>query len=200
MVNTINNNHCCITSNLLDYIGQHLNYIRESVYPDHRDFANIKKGEHPLWYTAFRSNFRSACNRFQLRNTGDELFEGYDTQPLYRDLGGGKYGLNPYGKCDLKRIMLKIFKTAAPNNNKHEQAAWIITLWDGIGRPGECTFQNFNDWSFDMLLNVIDTLWRESKTFKKYTMPRITDNFFGFDWYCVMGAYFMCEDALYRTP
>jgi hypothetical protein len=30
-------------------------------------------------------------------------------------LGDGKYGLNPYGKCDLKRIMLKIFKTAAPN-------------------------------------------------------------------------------------
>ena len=52
-----------------------------------------------------------------------------------------------------------------------------------------------------MLLNVVDTLWRESKTLLKYTMPRITDdNFFGFDWYCVMGAYFMCKDALYRTP
>jgi hypothetical protein len=30
-------------------------------------------------------------------------------------------------------------------------------------------------------------------------MLRISDDFFGFDWYFVMGAYFMCEDGLFRS-
>eukprot|EP00804_Cyclotella_cryptica_P012195 CCRYP_009881-RA/>CCRYP_009881-RA protein AED:0.04 eAED:0.01 QI:0/0/0/1/1/1/2/0/500 len=193
-------NHCCMTTTLLNYIGQHLNYIRVTVYPDHPDFKNLKKDEHPPWYTAFRADFTSACNKFQLLSTGDHLFEGHDTQPLYRDVGDGKYGVNPFGKCDLKRIMTKIFKTATPSNKKHEKAAWIITTQEAIGRPGECKFQDFNDWSYDYLLNVVDTLWKESKTLKKYTMPRFTDEFFGLDWYCVLGAYFMCDDGLFRSP
>ncbi|KAL3785836.1 hypothetical protein HJC23_012391 [Cyclotella cryptica] len=96
--------------------------------------------------------------------------------------------------------MTKIFKTATPSNKKHEKAAWIITTQEAIGRPGECKFQDFNDWSYDYLLNVVDTLWKESKTLKKYTMPRFTDEFFGLDWYCVLGAYFMCDDGLFRSP
>jgi hypothetical protein len=111
-------------------------YQRERLHPDHRDFANIKKGEHhPLWYTAFRSDFRSVCNRFQLRNNGDELFEGYDTQPLYRDLGDGKYGLNPYGKCDLKRIMLKIFFPAANalHGNRTLSALPVLPQMNAVG-------------------------------------------------------------------
>eukprot|EP00956_Cyclotella_meneghiniana_P000381 scaffold437_cov73-Cyclotella_meneghiniana.AAC.1 len=40
-------NHCCMTTTLLNYIGQHLNYIRVTVYPDHPDFKDLKKDEHP---------------------------------------------------------------------------------------------------------------------------------------------------------
>ena len=192
-------NHCCVTSTLLNYIGQHLNYLRKSIIPDHRDFINLRENEFPEWYTAFREDFRSACNRFQLLNTGDELFEGWDTMPLYRDLSNGRYGVNPYAQCDLKRIMLNIFKTAAKGNKKHEEGAWIITTWDAIGRPGEVKFIEFSDWSYDYLLKCVDTLWKESKTLTKYTMPRFTDEFFGFDWYCVLGGYFMCEQGLYRN-
>jgi hypothetical protein len=120
--------HCCVTSTLLNYMGQHLNYLRKSVIPNHRDFNKLKENEYPEWYTAFRSDFRSACNRFQLLNTGDELFEGNDndTYPLYWDIGDGKYGVNPYAQVDLKCIMLKIYKTAAKGNNKLEQGAQFL--------------------------------------------------------------------------
>eukprot|EP00956_Cyclotella_meneghiniana_P002525 scaffold2885_cov62-Cyclotella_meneghiniana.AAC.2 len=121
--------------------------------------------------------------------------------PLSMDNDSMEYNssINPFAKCDLKRIMTKIFKTATPSNKKHEKAAWIITTQEAIGRPGECKFQDFNDWSYDYLLNVVDTLWKESKTLKSYTMPRFTDEFFGLDWYCVLGAYFMCDDGLFRS-
>jgi hypothetical protein len=53
-------------------------------------------------------------------------------------LGDGKYGLNPYGKCDLKRIMLKIFKTAAPNIiNMNRQGGLLQVCWKASGKVGE---------------------------------------------------------------
>jgi hypothetical protein len=75
--------HCCVTTTLVGYIGQHVNFIRVSVYPDHLDFKGIKKDAYPLWYTDFRASFQYACNTFQLLHTGDEVFEGHNTQPLY---------------------------------------------------------------------------------------------------------------------
>jgi len=70
---------------------------------------------------------------------------------------------------------------------------------DMCGRPGECKFGNFSEWYFDWLLNCPNTPWSESsKTLKKYGMCRICDDFFGFDWFCNMGAFFMCQDGLAR--
>jgi hypothetical protein len=191
--------HCCVTTTLVGYIGQHLNFIRVSVYPDHPDFRGLRKDAYPEWYTDFRESFRRACNTFQLLHTGDEVFEGHRTQPLYRCIDNNKFGNYVFAKCDLKHIMLKIFKTAAKGNHKHEEAAWILTTHDAIGRPGEIKYDDYNDWYFDLLTELVDTSWKESKNLKKYTMPRVSDDFFGFDWYYVMGAFFMCEDGLFRS-
>jgi hypothetical protein len=89
-----------------------------SVIPDHPDFKNIKKNEFPPWYTAFRGTFGEECRRFQMLSTGEALFEGFDTQPLYRYVGDGTYGTYAYGDCDLYRIMLNAFKNATPKNKK----------------------------------------------------------------------------------
>ena len=179
-------------------IGQHLNYLRVSVIPDHPDFVHLRDTDYPEWYTAFRDDFRSACNRFQLLNAGDELFEGYDTYPLYRELDKS-HGINPYAKCDLKGIMCNIYKNASPSNNKHEQGAMIITMWDAVGRPGEIKFYEYSTWTYDYHVKVVDTLHKESKRLKVYTMPRFADDWYGFDWYCNMGAYYMCEQGLYQN-
>jgi hypothetical protein len=97
---------------------------------------------------------------------GEALFEGFDTQPLYRYVGDGTYGTYAYGDCDLYRIMLNAFKNATPKNKKIEEAAWIITTHDAIGRAGEVKFQVYNEWSYDLLLGCVDTLWKESKVLK----------------------------------
>jgi hypothetical protein len=78
-------------------------------------------------------------------------------------------------------------------------AAWILTTHDAIGRPGEIKYDDYIDWYFDLLTELVDTSWKESKNLKKYTMPCFSDDFFGFDWYCVMGAFFMSEDGLFRS-
>ena len=69
---------------------------------------------------------------------------------------------------------------------------------DVVGRSGECKFGNFTEWYYDWRLECPSTAWAESKTFKKYGISRICDNFYGFDWFCNMGAYFMCDNGLAR--
>jgi hypothetical protein len=125
------------------------------VYPDHPDFKGLKKDAYPLWYTDFRESFQRACNTFQLLHTGDQVFEGHNTQPLYRCIDNNKFGNYAFAKCDSKHIMLKIFKTAAKGNHKHEEGAWILTTHDAIGRPGEIKYNDYNDWYFDLLTELV---------------------------------------------
>ena len=77
-----------------------------SVYPDHPDFRGLRKDAYPEWYTDFRESFRRACNTFQLLHTGDEVFEGHRTQPLYRCIDNNKFGNYAFAKCNLKHIIL----------------------------------------------------------------------------------------------
>mmetsp|Transcript_10357 Transcript_10357/g.17598 ORF Transcript_10357/g.17598 Transcript_10357/m.17598 type:complete len:493 (+) Transcript_10357:230-1708(+) len=183
---------------LVGYIGKHLLYIRTEIAPNHPDFRNRSIDDYPTWYTSFRAEFENACNRFQLNHNGDEIFSGHDTHALYRSNDNGKAGNFPHAKCDLKRVMISLYKHATRQNQKMEQAAWICDTADAVGRPGECKFGNFSEWYFDWLLNCPNTPWSESKTLKKYGMCRICDDFFGFDWFRDMGAFFMCQDGLAR--
>ena len=57
----------------------------------------------------------------------------------------------------------------------------------------------FTDWYFDFRLSVVDTQWHETKTLVSYAMPRVPDKRWWFDFYCMMGAYFMCCKGLFRT-
>ena len=75
-----------------------------------------------------------------------------------------------------------------------QQAAWLCDTADAVGRPGECNFGNYSEWEFGHKVGCPNNPWAESKALKKYGMSRICDNFFGFDWFCNMGAYWLCED------
>ncbi|KAL3795495.1 hypothetical protein ACHAWO_003295 [Cyclotella atomus] len=103
-----------------------------------------------------------------------QVFEGHRTQPLYR--------------CESDNIQGLAIMYLQTRRGSY-----------AIGRPGEIKYDDYNDWYFDLLTELVDTSWKESKNLKKYTMPRVSDDFFGFDWYCVMGAFFMCEDGLFRS-
>lgn len=194
------NLHCLLPGTLVGYMGKHLLYIRTEVAPDHPDFEKcVDDDDYPSWYTSFRAEFENACNRFQLTHTGDEIFSGHDIHGLYRSTDNDKAGGFPQSKCDWKRVMLSLYKNATPRNNKMEDAPMIIDTADAVARPGECKFGNFSEWYYDWRLECPSTPWAESKTLKKYGMSRICDDFFGFDWFCNMGAYFMCEDGLARN-
>jgi len=80
-----------------------------------------------------------------------------------------------------------------------QEAAYLCDTADAVGRPGKCKFGNYSEWEFDLKLGCPNTPWAESKTLKKYGMRRICDDFFGFDWFCNMGAYWMCDDGLARN-
>ncbi|KAL3788181.1 hypothetical protein ACHAWO_003487 [Cyclotella atomus] len=52
--------------------------------------------------------------------------------------------------------MLKIFKTAARGNHSHEEAAWILTTHDAIGRPGKSSMM-ITMTGADLLTELVDT-------------------------------------------
>jgi hypothetical protein len=97
-----------------------------------------------------------------------------DIHPLYRDVGCANVdgepsdfewsqAEHPMAHCDLKSILAKLYKEASGNNNNLEHAALLFTTFDALGRGGEAKFQTFNDWNFDFYLQIVDTMWRESK-------------------------------------
>ena len=50
------NKHCCVTSTLLQYIGQHMKSICQH-HPNHPDWKDLRQGEYPAWWTALRDSF-----------------------------------------------------------------------------------------------------------------------------------------------
>jgi len=96
--------------------------------------------------------------------------------------------------------MRSLWKNATPNKAfVLQQAAWLCDTADAVGRPGECKFGSYSEWEFDFKVGCPNTPWAESKTLKKYGMSRICDDFFGFDWFCNIGAFWMCNDGLARN-
>ena len=63
-------------------------------------------------------------------------------------------------------MIINLVKDALPNNTNLEMNIMIYSIADAIGRGGEVKFQNYNDWSFDYLLELTNTGWQESKTVK----------------------------------
>ncbi len=188
---------CLLPNTLGGYIGKFLVYIRTEIDPDHTDFANIARDDYPSWYTVFRAEFKGAAHRFQLRHVGDEIFEGHDIKEMYV-CNDNEKAANTHAKCDVKNVIISLFKEANPQNGFIEKAAQIVDTADAVGRPGEGKYCNFAEWSYNQKMNCPNTPWAQSKTLKKSGMCRICDESFFFDWFCVMGCYFMC-DGLTRS-
>jgi hypothetical protein len=193
-------NKCCVTSTLRTYIGKHLLHIRRCVAPQHPDFVGLKVDEYPPWYTKLRKDFSDEADRFQKMHPGDQLFGEVDIRPLYHDLGGRGEEDHPLKGCHLKGVIISLVKKALPNNNCLEIASQVSNADDAVPRGGEIKFQNFNEWKYDHLMQITDTTWQESKTLENYSMPRLADDDWVFDFYVMNGAYFMCEQGLFRFP
>jgi hypothetical protein len=210
-------NRCCTDVTLAGYIGKIIQWLRRQL-PEHEEFKQLNPKDPqdaPGWWTYLRKSFLKKCGDFQRKHGGDCTFGTEDIRPLYRDsyLGGdyegGEYAdlewslkEHPMSHCDLKSVLVRLFKEASYSNNNLEQAALalVFTTYDAVGRGGEAKFQTLNDWSFDYYLQILDTMWRESKRSQSYSMPRVADDSFLFDFFYVHGAFAMGENGLHRTP
>jgi hypothetical protein len=74
-------------------------------------------------------------------------------------------------------------------------------MYSAAGRGGEVKFVNTQDWMHHGRFGCTDTVWTESKTLHKYSMPMVPNKSdYTYDFYHCLGSYFMCEDGLYRLP
>ena len=80
-----------------------------------------------------------------------------------------------------------------------ESSNLTYDTFDACGRGGEVKFQNYNDWRFDHLLQVVDAPWQETKILDCYSRAGLSDDDWLFDFYVQKGAFYMCEKGLYRT-
>ena len=62
---------------------------------------------------------------------------GHDINPLHRSVGNSKAARFPHAKCDLKNIMMSLWKKATVDKSEFmQQAAWMCYTDDAVGRPG----------------------------------------------------------------
>ena len=206
-------NRCCTEVTLAGYIGKIIQWLRRQL-PNHEEFIGLDPKDPqaaPVWWTHLRQTFLKNCADFQNKCDGDYTFGTEDIRPLYRDVGctneGGEnadfeWGIDehPMSHCDLKSILVRLLKEASDKNENLEHAALMLTTYDAVGRGGEAKFQTLNDWNFDFYLQILDTMWRESKRSQSYAMSRVADDSFLFDFFYIHGAFAMGENGLHRTP
>ena len=106
---------------------------------------------------------------------------------------------HPLSHCDLKLIHVRLLTEASDKNENLEHAALMLTTCDAIG-GGEAKFQALNDWNFDFFLQILDTIWKESKRSHSYAMSRVAEDSFLFDFFYIDGTFAMDENCLHRTP
>ncbi len=198
------NNKCLGATTKIQYIGKHLDDLRRNVVPNHPDFEGLKEVEHPDWWTQLRKGYTDEANRFQAKNPGDEVFGHPDVIPLYRDLRhrrGGKddWPDDPRVMVDVRMILLSLWKKKETGDQNMEFSNLVYDTFDACGRGGEVKFQNYNDWRFDHLLQVVDAPWQETKILDCYSRAGLSDDDWVFDFYVQKGAFYMCEKGLYRT-
>jgi hypothetical protein len=118
------NLHCLMPGTLIRHMGKHLLFIRTKIAPNHPDFVNcVNEDTFPVWYTSVRAEFENACECFQLLHQGDEIFAGHNIHALYRHTTNDKTGKFLDAKCDLRLVMLSLYKKATPRNQMMVQAA-----------------------------------------------------------------------------
>lgn len=195
-------NRCCVATTLTGYGGKYLKRLRE-IYPDHPDWKDLRGNEVPKWWTALRAAMFARCSDNQMKWQGKYEWGTTGKRPLYIDLGvdlgEDPEKSNPLQRCDLKHVIAALVQNAGPHNSNVTTAAQICSAYDAVARGGEVKFQKFTDWSFDYLANVLDTKWHEPKTVESYGMPRIPDRRWWFDFYCLTGAYGMCDNGFFRS-
>ena len=196
---TTNTSRACVGTTLVGYLGKYFKEMRR-VDPDHPDWKDlIRNDTFPRWYTALRSSMEERAASNQITWQGAYEWGVTGKRPLYIDLGATK-GDNPLKFCDLKYVVTSLFTNANHNNENVAMAAKIVSTADAVARGGEVKFQKYTEWDFDFNSRVLDTKWNEPKTANTYGMARIPDARWWFDFYCIMGAYAMVANGLYRSP
>ena len=201
-------NKCLGSDTKIQYIGKHLKDLRLNIVPKHPDFDGLKDvdRDHPTWWTDLRTRYADEADRFKAKNPGDEVFGHPDVIPLYRDLRHRRGGKDvdwipddPRVMVDVRMVMLSLVKKKSTHDSNIEFANWVYDIFDACGRGGEVKFQNYNDWRFDYLLQVVDAPWQETKVLDCYARACLPDDDWLFDFYVMKGAFYMCELGLFRT-
>ena len=199
-------NKCLGADTKIQYIGKHLKDLRLNVVPHHPDFAGLKNvdKDHPQWWTDLRKRFTDEADRFKAKHPGDEVFGHPDIIPFYRDLrhrrgGSADWCDDPRVMVDVRMVLLSLVEGKSKQNKNIEFANWVYDIFDGAGRSGEVKWQNYNDWRFDHLLQVVDAPWQETKVLDCYSRACLPDDDWLFDFYVMKGAFYMCKNGLFRS-
>lgn len=209
--------HIITESVLLGYVGKLVKLLHFK-FPQHEDYRGLdprKSSDVPEWWTLMRPRFEKALDRFH-NEIGSEYISGETAKrPLYSSNGIAACTAEDWANAsirdfvsmiDLRSILKQLIRTADPIHRYHRdgklQHRLIVALtYSAAGRGGEVKFVNTQDWMHHARFGCTDTVWTESKTLHKYSMPMVPNKSdYTYDFYHCLGSFFMCEDGLHRLP
>jgi hypothetical protein len=106
---------------------------------------------------------------------------------------------------DLQSVLEQLMQAASPiycyyRDEKLQHPLIVALTYSAAGRGGEVKFVNTQDGCIMANLDT-DTVWTESKTLQKYSMPMVPNKSdYTYDFYHCLGSYVMCDDGLHRLP
>ena len=100
------------------------------------------------------------------------------------------------GAVDLKEINTCFLKSTS--QDAFENAALCAIALSAASRGSEPRNLNFDDWQWDLHVQALETLWKESKTLKTYILMFCNDStYMETDVLFLLGGFWALEDGLF---
>ena len=81
-----------------------------------------------------------------------------------------------------------------------QQRCWLGISNSAVGHGGEIKFQDYKDWMWHPMLQVVDIKWTEMKRLARYAMPMVPRKCgWELDFYHQLASYFAVENGLHRS-
>ena len=178
-------------------VGQYFSSVKGELAQRFPGPFNFEKVEDD-WYSPLRKQLE---NRMMLR----ELTGGSDVGVTKCN---GLYWVHNHsvdrqqdtvvGATDLMTVNRNLLRS---NQTQACSKVLLQTLaYSAAGRGGETKYQHYDDWFWDNYLDVLETLWRETKTLKTHIMTFCNDNgLWMCDIFVLFALFFALENGLHRN-
>jgi hypothetical protein len=183
-----------VTDTILQYFGRVMVQFKEK-FPE--IFEGHKPQDDEWWgYPDIRSSLKKRLQRREIDAGGDT--GNAETRALY--IANEFPITREKARDDLSGWTRRLLESDEPQAFQKRCEACFVYHADGRG--GETRYLNYNDWLWDPKLQLLETLWRESKTMEQHIMT-FTSNFERLGYLCdilhAFGSYALVEDGLFRS-